>query len=100
VQELLAKSSSSLPSDIRWHFIGHLQSNKAKQLLGMRCASGDCWRLNCAAPSRAAVKNLYMVESVDSAKLATALNKACELRAFASSLSDVALLDCRSVHRP
>jgi pyridoxal phosphate enzyme (YggS family) len=32
VQELLDKQSR-LPSDIRWHFIGHLQSNKVKQLI-------------------------------------------------------------------
>jgi uncharacterized pyridoxal phosphate-containing UPF0001 family protein len=25
-----------LPEDVRWHFIGHLQSNKVKPLLGMR----------------------------------------------------------------
>jgi PLP dependent protein len=31
VQELL-KKRDALPSDIRWHFIGHLQSNKARQL--------------------------------------------------------------------
>ena len=31
VQELMAKQEE-LPSDIRWHFIGHLQSNKVKYL--------------------------------------------------------------------
>jgi pyridoxal phosphate enzyme (YggS family) len=31
VQELLDKQSQ-LPSDIRWHFIGHLQSNKVKYI--------------------------------------------------------------------
>lgn len=31
VQELVQKSSE-LPSDCRWHFIGHLQRNKVKQL--------------------------------------------------------------------
>ena len=31
VQELLLKQAS-LPKDIRWHMIGHLQSNKAKQI--------------------------------------------------------------------
>lgn len=31
VQELLEKQPQ-LPADIRWHFIGHLQSNKVKQL--------------------------------------------------------------------
>ena len=31
VQELMAKSEN-LPKDIRWHFIGHLQSNKVKYI--------------------------------------------------------------------
>ena len=33
LQELTEKAPE-LPQDIRWHFIGHLQSNKAKALLG------------------------------------------------------------------
>lgn len=33
VQELLAKEPA-LPSDIQWHFIGHLQTNKVRQLVG------------------------------------------------------------------
>lgn len=33
VQELLQKKNL-LPPDIRWHYIGHLQSNKAKQIVG------------------------------------------------------------------
>ncbi|MBD5265330.1 MAG: YggS family pyridoxal phosphate-dependent enzyme [Bacteroides sp.] len=33
VQELTLKERD-LPSDIRWHFIGHLQTNKVKQLIG------------------------------------------------------------------
>jgi uncharacterized pyridoxal phosphate-containing UPF0001 family protein len=49
VQELLEKAPQ-LPADIQWHFVGHLQSNKAKALV-----SG--------------VPNLYMVESVDSLKV-------------------------------
>ncbi len=32
VQELLEKKDK-LPGDIRWHFIGHLQSNKVKQIV-------------------------------------------------------------------
>lgn len=32
VQELLSKQSE-LPEDIRWHFIGHLQRNKVKQII-------------------------------------------------------------------
>lgn len=33
VQELIAKVDS-LPADIRWHFIGHLQTNKVRQIIG------------------------------------------------------------------
>lgn len=33
VQELLAKIPE-MPDDVRWHFIGHLQTNKVKQLIG------------------------------------------------------------------
>ncbi len=33
VQELLTKIPQ-LPEDIRWHFIGHLQTNKVKQIVG------------------------------------------------------------------
>jgi PLP dependent protein len=57
VQELLDKSPE-MPQDIRWHFIGHLQSNK-------------CNRLVKGVPS------LYMVHTVDSEKLAKSLNRAC-----------------------
>lgn len=35
VQELKAKQAA-LPNDIRWHFIGHLQTNKVRDLLRMR----------------------------------------------------------------
>ena len=55
-QELLDKAPQ-LPRDVRWRFIGHLQSNKAKAL--------------CAG-----VPGLAAVETVDSAKLATLLNTA------------------------
>jgi pyridoxal phosphate enzyme (YggS family) len=58
VQELVEKAPR-LPSDIRWHFIGQLQSNKAKVLVS-------------------SVPNLWAVESVDSSKLAGLLNKAAE----------------------
>ncbi len=33
VQELLVKEKE-LPADIRWHFIGHLQTNKVRQIVG------------------------------------------------------------------
>lgn len=57
VKELVGKAPG-LPADIEWHFIGMLQSNKAKTLV-----SG--------------VPNLAVVESVHSAKTASALEKAC-----------------------
>ena len=46
VQEFLEKQHL-LPSDIKWHFIGNLQSNKVKQVL---------------------LPNLYMIETIDSLK--------------------------------
>ncbi|CAL1695051.1 unnamed protein product [Somion occarium] len=54
VQELVDKAAQ-LPQDIRWHFIGTLQSNKAKTL--------------------ASIPNLYAIQTVTSIKAATALNK-------------------------
>ncbi len=52
VQELVSKSEN-LPKDIRWHFIGHLQSNKVKYI----------------APF------IYMVHGIDNEKLLGELNK-------------------------
>ena len=52
VQELVDKQSQ-LPKDIGWHFIGHLQTNKVKQV----------------APF------IHLVQSVDSAKLLQEINK-------------------------
>lgn len=46
VQELL-KKIPELPDDIRWHFIGHLQTNKVRQIIG----------------------RVAMIESVDSERL-------------------------------
>ncbi|KAG0048638.1 hypothetical protein BGZ83_006429 [Gryganskiella cystojenkinii] len=56
VQELEEKSKQ-LPSDIQWHFIGSLQSNKCKVV--------------------AAIPNLFVVETVDGSKKASTLDKAC-----------------------
>ena len=56
VSELVQKSCE-LPLDIRWHFIGHLQSNKVKALV-----------TGCT--------NLYMIETVDSVSLATKIDSA------------------------
>src|SRR5262249_10249075 len=52
VQEV-AEKQSKLPNDIRWHFIGHLQSNKVKQI----------------APF------IHLIQSVDSSRLLKEIDK-------------------------
>ena len=52
VQELLSKITE-LPDDIRWHFIGHLQTNKVRSIIG-RCT---------------------LIESVDSLRLLELIDK-------------------------
>ena len=52
VQEIMDKYEQ-LPSDIRWHMIGHLQTNKVKYI----------------------VDKVYMIHSVDSIKLAKEISK-------------------------
>ncbi len=52
VQEILAKYDK-LPSDIRWHMIGHLQTNKVKYI----------------------ADKVYMIHSVESLKLAEVISK-------------------------
>ena len=62
VQELISKINDPVFSncnDIRWHFIGHLQSNKCNQLI------------------KQSHHKLYCVHSCDSIKLLDSLNKAC-----------------------
>ena len=53
VQELIIKMDL-LPKDIRWHMIGHLQTNKVKEIVK---------------------RNIFLIESVDSIKLAKEINK-------------------------
>ena len=53
VQELTTKMDT-LPKDIKWHMIGHLQTNKVKDLVK---------------------RNIYLIQSVDSLKLAKEINK-------------------------
>lgn len=55
VQEIIEKSKL-LPTDIKWHFIGGLQTNKCKDL--------------------AKIPNLYCIETIDSLKKAHKLNEA------------------------
>lgn len=52
VQELLEKIPL-MPSDVKWHFIGHLQTNKVKSLIG----------------------KTFLIESVDSLKLLELIDK-------------------------
>lgn len=67
VQELMDKSEV-LPKDIRWHLIGHLQSGKCNQLIRK-------------------IPNLWVIESVNSIKLAEKLNSACKLAERADPLN-------------
>ena len=53
VQELIEKRKR-LPKDIRWHMIGHIQTNKVKALLE---------------------DDLFMIHSIDSVKIANEINK-------------------------
>ena len=55
VQELMTKYEA-LPKDIRWHFIGHLQTNKVKQI----------------------VPFVHMIHSVDSVRLMDVINREAE----------------------
>ena len=52
VQEFIEKYEQ-LPKDIRWHFIGHLQTNKVKNIIG----------------------KVHLIHSVESIKLANEINK-------------------------
>ncbi|KAK6777026.1 hypothetical protein RDI58_023743 [Solanum bulbocastanum] len=49
VQEIIQKAPE-LPEDIEWHYIGHLQSNKAKQLLSTGSSKYLCDLLFCYYP--------------------------------------------------
>ena len=55
VQELTAKHET-LPGDIRWHFIGHLQTNKVRQI----------------------VPFIHLIHSVDSEHLLACINREAE----------------------
>ena len=60
VQEL-QKKVPALPADIRWHFIGHLQTNKVRDLLKLRP---------------------YLIQSVDSERLLQAINDEAAKQGF------------------
>ncbi|CAK9859122.1 unnamed protein product [Sphagnum jensenii] len=83
VQEFLEKAPQ-LPADIQWHPVGHLQSNKAKMDSLKdgedKAHSGLLWFLwglqSIHGAAAAGVPNLYMVEGVDSLKVANHLDRA------------------------
>ncbi|AGY53805.1 hypothetical protein BRDCF_p1178 [Bacteroidales bacterium CF] len=58
-QEMQMKAQT-LPQDIKWHFIGHLQTNKVKMI----------------------IDNAYLIHSVDSVKLAQEIDRQASLRSI------------------
>lgn len=64
VQELRQKQAL-LPDDIRWHFIGHLQTNKVRELLRLRP---------------------YLIQSVDSEHLLRAINSEADKQGFVQDI--------------
>ena len=64
VQEL-QKKVPALPADIHWHFIGHLQTNKVRDLLKMRP---------------------YLIQSVDSVRLLQAINDEAAKQGFVQNV--------------
>lgn len=64
VQELKLKQAA-LPGDIRWHFIGHLQTNKVRDLLRLRP---------------------YLIQSVDSEHLLQAINAEAAKQGFVQDI--------------
>ena len=63
VQELLEKAQQ-MPGDVRWHFIGHLQTNKARQLVGLAA----------------------MIESVDSERLLELIDRLSQERGVVTNV--------------
>lgn len=63
VQELLGKIAA-MPADVRWHFIGHLQTNKVKQLVGTR--------------------RIALIESIDSTRLLDIVDRESEAAGIVS----------------
>ena len=64
VQSLIARKESALPLDIRWHFIGHLQTNKVKYIASF----------------------VFLIHGVDSLKLLRTINK--------EALKNERVIDC------
>ncbi len=56
----LSKKMDELPGDIKWHFIGHLQTNKIKMI----------------------IDKVHLIHSIDSEKLLAAVNREAEKRSI------------------
>ena len=63
VQEILSKIDK-LPKDIKWHMIGHLQTNKVKDI----------------------IDKVYLIHSVDTIKLAKKINEEAKKRKIISNI--------------
>lgn len=77
VQELIDKAAA-LPRDVRWHFIGTVQSNKAKALAGepsLSYHSPSFRGHGRTAEQSTGIENLYAVQTLASTKVADALNR-------------------------
>ena len=63
-EQELAKKVEALPKDIEWHFIGHLQTNKVRQVVGQ----------------------VDLIQSVDSARLLQAINNEAQRRGIVQNV--------------
>ncbi|PRQ76990.1 cytoplasmic protein [Rhodotorula toruloides] len=74
-QELEGKAQE-LPNDIAWHFIGTLQSNKCKMLAGEFSPTSRSPAALTMSRLRAAIPNLFAIETLTSVKAANHLHNA------------------------
>jgi hypothetical protein len=73
-QELVEKAAV-LPHDVRWHFIGTVQSNKAKVLAGQRSFLFFVCTYIDGSGGKLGIENLYAVQTLANTKIADALNR-------------------------
>lgn len=104
VQEALAKHAE-IGDSAEWHFIGHLQTNKARQVVPFchLIHSVDSRELAVAIENSAAKinkrQNVLMQINVsgEASKFGISPNKAAELAIFISSLEHVRLCGCMTI---
>ena len=80
----LAQKCAQLPPEVCWHFIGHLQTNKVKQVLGRASLlhALDSWRLALELERRAAALDI-------TAKCLVEVNVAAEASKFGLAPAEV-----------